>query len=115
MRYLILALLLSSCGPTGPNGDEGVQGQRGTTGANGLNGINGTNGTTVTPIILCPGFVPSYPNTFPEYALCLQNKLYGVYSDHSGFLAMLPPGRYYSDGINASCTFNVGSNCTVTP
>jgi hypothetical protein len=40
--------------------------------------------------------------------------MYGVYSDNGGFLSELPPGEYSSDGINASCSFTIGANCSVT-
>lgn len=88
----------------------------GTNGANGQNGINGTNGANATPVTevqLCPG-TPSYPSLFPEYALCIEGTLYGVYSANGGFLAELPPGTYSSDGINDSCTLVIGPNCFVT-
>ena len=92
----------------------GVEGPRGFNGADGATGPAGADATPVVPQQLCaPSFVPSYPNTFPEYALCIQNKLYGVYSSNGGFLAELPIGVYSSDGINASCTFTIKANCVV--
>ena len=79
-----------------------------------VNGTNGTNGTVITPIQFCTNFTQSYPNTFAESGICINNTMYGVYSANGGFLAELPPGTYSSDGINASCTFTIGQNCTVT-
>lgn len=75
---------------------------------------NGVNVTSVSMVPLCPGFTPSYPNSFPEFGICLDSILYGIYSDHGGFLAELPPGTYSSNGINASCNLVVGPNCQVT-
>lgn len=75
---------------------------------------NGANSTPITVVQLCAGITPSYPSTFPEVALCLNNQLYGVYSTNGGFLSLLTPGSYSSDGVNASCTLTVGPNCAVS-
>jgi hypothetical protein len=108
----------SITGPQGPAGNTGATGSAGATGAPGAEGPQGTAGTpgtAITVVQLCPAsFVPSYPNTFPEQALCIDNVLYGVYSAQGGFLAELPPGTYSSDGINASCTLTVEANCEVS-
>ena len=122
-------------GAAGINGTNGAAGENGTNGADGTSGSNGTNGATgatggqglqgatggtgqsgisVTPIELCTTCKPVYPSVFAEYALCLQGQLYGVYSQNDGFLALLPPGEYASDGINCTCTLTVGVNCAVT-
>lgn len=85
----------------------------GTDGANGTNGTSGTDGTVITPIQFCTGFTQSYPNTFAESGVCIAGIMYGVYSANGGFLSMLPPGEYSSDGINASCTFSISVNCVV--
>lgn len=85
----------------------------GATGAKGTQGQSGTNATPITIVQLCPGFVPSYPNIFPESALCIDSQLYGVYSANGGFLALLTPGTYSSDGINASCNLTILPNCVV--
>lgn len=106
-KLIVLSLLmLSACGKgaTGNPGESIV----------GPKGDDGSPGTVITPINLCPGFVPSYPNVFPEYALCIQGNLYGVYSANGGFLVKMPPGTYSSNGINASCTLTVGANCAVS-
>lgn len=78
-----------------------------------LNGSNGNDGTLVTPTQLCSG-VSSYPTTFVEVAFCINNRLYGVYSDRGGFLTEVLQGTWSSNGINSSCTFTVGPNCQVT-
>lgn len=128
MKYvsvLILALTLSACGQgskgdSGTNGEQGVQGLvgpqglPGQDGQPGSNGADGLNAPGVIAVSLCPGFEPSYPNLFPEYALCIDNKLYGVYSANGGFLAELPPGDYSSNGVNATCSLRIAVDCSVT-
>lgn len=74
------------------------------------NGLNGQPGTLIKPIQFCPGFTPSYPSSFPEYGFVIDGAVYGVYSDHGGFMALLPPGAYSSNGINASCTFTIDAD-----
>jgi hypothetical protein len=83
-------------------------------GQNGTNGMNGTNATPLEFIQFCQGFTPNYPGTFPEYGIVYGTQVYGVYSANGGFLALLPPGEYSSDGINASCTFTINADGTVT-
>lgn len=109
---LFIALLSTGCG-TNESGLYAVQAITGPTGNQGVQGATGSSGTGVTTIQLCVGFIPSYPNVFPEYAVCIQNKLYGVYSANGGFLTYMPEGTYSSNGINSSCTFTVGHNCTI--
>lgn len=93
---------------------NGTNGTNGTDGTNGTNGTNGTDGTIITPVQFCPSsFVPNYPNTFPEVGFCINNQLYGVYSENDGFMTLLTPGEYESDGINASCTFTIEADCVV--
>ena len=82
-------------------------------GAPGANGQNGANGTVITPIQFCAGIVPSYPSTFPEVGFCINNNIYAVYSANDGFMSLVTPGTYSSDGINASCTFTVLPNCKI--
>lgn len=96
---------------------NGAVGQTGSTGATGETGSQGPAGVDITPVTtiqFCPNVTPIYPSNFPEYGLCIGGNLYGVYSANDGFLALLPPGQYSSDGINASCTFTVGANCAVS-
>lgn len=125
VSFLVI-LILSACGKPGvgaagakgDSGGVGVQGETGATGDRGLVGITGATGnygTSITPIQFCPStFIPSYPSVFPEYGICMGGQMFGVYSANGGFWTLLPPGRYSSDGINASCTFTIGSNCAVT-
>lgn len=130
---VIISMLLTACqgpqgdpgpqglqgnsGPTGATGAQGPQGPQGTSGVNGVNGTNGTNGingtdgTTITVVQLCPG-VSNY-GTFVEVGLCMNGKLYGVYSANGGFLAYLADGTYYSNGIGSACNLTV-TGCTIT-
>ena|ERR1017187_5690980 len=101
-------------GAVGPTGNQGIQGMTGPQGSQGTAGSPGQDATPVTAIQLCPNVAPVYPSTFPEWVLCIDNQLYGVYSDHGGFWALLPPGTYTSDGINASCTVVIGEGCQVS-
>lgn len=93
------------------NGENGLDGQS----IVGPPGPSGTPGTVITPVQFCVGFTPSYPGTFPEYGLRIGTTLYGVYSEKGGFLTLLPPGRYRSNGISAICTFMVNPDGTVSP
>lgn len=128
MKYLILALLLTGCGigglPTvveipGPKGDSGAQGANGTNGADGAKGDKGDKGDTgedgASPAMIkfCPQYVTTYPSVFPEYGICLTNKLFGVYYDgNHAFLAEIVPGRYVSTSPN-TCSFTVKANCVI--
>jgi len=101
-------------GDTGPQGIVGPQGIPGTTGGLGPQGAPGTDITPITAVQFCPNVTPSYPSTFPETGLCIAGNMYGVYSENGGFLTYLPPGAYSSDGIDASCTFTIGTNCSIS-
>ena len=137
-RIILIVLTMSffGCGKQGSQGSAGAPGQAGaaaqpctvTTIANGAqincpngssatvyDGAAGSPGTVVSAVQFCPSnFVPSYPNTFAEVGFCIGGNLYGVYSANGGFMAMLPPGVYSSDGINASCSFTIQPNCVVS-
>jgi hypothetical protein len=104
-------------GPAGKDG-ESIQGPKGDSGESiigprGEAGRDGVDATPVEMIQLCPNLTPTYPSTFVESAICVDNKLYGVYSSPAAFLAELPPGVYVSNGINATCTFTVKENCEI--
>ena len=100
---------------TCPDGSSSVvlNGKAGTNGSVGATGQAGVSGTIITPVKFCAGFTQNYPSTFAESGLCINNKIYGVYSAHDGFLAELPPGNYSSNGINSSCSFTIKANCVV--
>lgn len=72
-----------------------------------------SNGSFVLPVQFCPN-PTTYPSTFSEVGFCINNQLWGVYSVNNGFLTLIVPGNYSSNGINSSCNFTVGPNCTVT-
>jgi len=81
-----------------------------------LQGPKGDPGKDADPIKvvqLCPG--SSNYGVFIEVAICQNNQLWGVYSANGGFLTMLPPGRYSSNGIGSACNFTVLDNCQVIP
>jgi|ERR1035437_2263438 hypothetical protein len=103
-------------GATGPQGTDGTNGTNGSDGATGPQGVPGTNGTNATPVTvvtLCPG-VSTYPSTFVEIALCLNNNLYAVLSEHDGFLTYLPPGKYESKALDSSCDLTVHPGCVIS-
>jgi hypothetical protein len=79
-----------------------------------VNGKDGVDTKSVYAISFCPGFTQTYPSTFAESGICIDNTLYGVYSANGGFLSELPPGTYSSKGINATCTFTIAPGCKVT-
>jgi hypothetical protein len=58
-------------------------------------------------IKFCPGVTPKYPTTFPEYGICLDNKIYAVYWDKVAFLTYLSPGQYQTTSVNSNCVFEV--------
>lgn len=89
------------------NGSDGMPGPQG------LQGDAGQDATPVAMVQLCPG-VTTYPSVFVEYAACIGNKLYGVYSANGGFLAYLPEGTYTSNAIGSSCNLTIGPNCQIT-
>src|ERR1017187_1114637 len=107
-------LLNGSNGATGSQGIPGLQGPIGPSGPQGIPGSNGTNGTQITMVQLCNGFIPTYPSVFPEYIEQIGTKDYGVYSANGGFWSYLPPGYYSSNGINASCSFTINSDGSIT-
>jgi len=114
-KLIYLMLLFAGCGnptvfvPTPIPGPSGAPGQS----IVGPPGPASSPMPQVTVVELCHTCVPSYPGTFAEYGLCIDNVLYGVYSEQGGFLAELPPGNYSSNGINCSCNLTVGTNCQV--
>ena len=124
-KLLILTFMLSACGPIGPAGQNGTNGSSCTVtsitspqAGSLITCTDGTsslvlNGTVVTPVQFCPNQT-SYPSTFSEVGFCINGSLWAVYSANGGFLTEVVPGNYSSDGINSSCTFVVGPNCSVT-
>ena len=98
----------------GANGTNGVDGATGAQGATGAVGPQGQPGTMFKSVQFCPGLTPTYPTTFAEVGFVIGTDVYGVYSANDGFMAFLPPGRYSSNGINASCNFTINADGTVS-
>jgi hypothetical protein len=106
--------LIGPNGPVGPAGPSGIDGADGRDGQDGQNGTNGRN-ANVDTVQLCPGAV-IYPSNFPEYGLCINDMLYGVYSSQAqAFLAALPPGLYSSTSTTTPCNFSVLPHCVAVP
>lgn len=142
--FTVIALGLSMAACAGPKGEQGIVGEKGPAGASGLNctvsnvsssdvapnggalvqcpdnqvlllnGANGAAGTVVTPLQFCPDSSASYPSTFPEFGFKINGAIYAVYSANGGFLSLLSPGTYSSNGINSSCTFTVNTDATIS-
>lgn len=65
------------------------------------------------PIKLCEGET-SYPSSFPEYGLCIDNVLYGVFwMNGSAWLGEIAEGRYRSTSSSVKCNFTVKPNCVI--
>lgn len=107
MKYLILLLIITGCAKSDFKSTPGLAGKDGT------NGSNGIDGAKITTIQFCKNSIPSYPAVFPEVGFCIDHQVYAVYSANDGFLVLVPPGAYYSNGINSSCTFTVLPDCVI--
>ena len=100
-------------GQTGQEGIPGPQGMPGMPGMPGHDGRPGQDGTSVELIQLCPQFTGSY-GSFPEYAICVENRLFAVYWDgHNSWLAEIYPGSYSSTSSTNACSFTVEENCVI--
>lgn len=115
----IAAVACGKKGDPGPPGESvvgppGAPGHDGSDGSDGAPGPRGSNGTVISFIKLCPGYT-NYPNVFIELGMCVDNKLYGVYSANNGFWTELPPGNYSSNAIGSACSLTVEANCVVLP
>lgn len=101
-------------GSNGTDGTSGTNGIDGINGSNGLNGSNGANGQDAAPVTfvqLCPGV--STHAVFVEVGLCLQGRLYGVYSANGGFMTYLADGAYSSNAIGSACNLTI-TGCVVS-
>ncbi len=105
LYVVLLVLLLSACG-------KPDKGDRGSDGAVGKQGPAGQDLVPVTVVKLCPG-ATTYPSVFVEVGLCINNKLWGVYSANGGFLTELSPGNYSSNAIGSACNLKILPNCVV--
>ena len=105
LGFGVVLLARSGCG-RGPTGYSGVDGK------NGTNGQDGENATPVYAVQLCPGYPSS---VFPEQAICIQGKLYGVFNTQNNgldYLSELPP-RNYDSIAPSGCHLTVAPNCVV--
>lgn len=67
-----------------------------------------------TTVKFCVGQTTSYPTSFPEYGLCLDNIIYGVFWDgHNAWWAQIPKGNYISTSTGLQCNFKVLDNCVI--
>lgn len=109
--FAVLSLFMSACGITtvGPAGPMGPQGTPG------VNGLPGTPGTVITVVQFCSG-ASSYPSVFPEMGLCDNGTIYAILDQSNGYdyFTAIVPGQYASETTGLSCTFTVGSNCSIT-
>lgn len=113
MKTVILILICALVG-CGRKGDPGDTGQNGQAGAIGAAGPRGADGTSVTPRQFCTAQSGSYPGSFPEYGLCINDELYAVFwSGGNSWLAKLYPGTYVSTATGLACTFTVAAHCMV--
>ena len=109
MRHLFVlaCLCLSACG-------QGPQGIPGTNGMPSPMGPQYPGGSVITPVQFCPGSITSYPTTYAEVGLCINNNIWAVYSANDGFLTEIVPGYYTSNAIGSSCNFTVLPNCVIS-
>lgn len=109
----ILALAACGKGRDGLHGELGERGPKGDSGDTvvGPAGPRGADGEIAEVIQLCPG--TSTYGVFVEVALCINSKLYAVYSANGGFLTYLAPGNYASNAIGSACNLTVLPNCRV--
>lgn len=105
-----------------PNGGALLTCENGSTvvtnGSNGLQGVQGVAGQNATPVSVvqfCSGYTTTYPGSFPEQAICVDNELLAVYWDGSNaWLAEIVPGYYASTSTSAPCNFTVEANCVIS-
>lgn len=91
---------------------NGVPGQVGATGSQGTPGVNASS---VTAVQFCPNVTTTYPSSFPEFGLCLQGSIYGVYWNGTDtWLAEIVPGDYTSTSSTSPCNFTVTTNCGIS-
>lgn len=87
----------------------------GATGPQGQQGPSGVDLSSVSVVQFCSGYQTSYPNSFPEFGMCVNGNLYAVYWNGSdAWLAEIVSGYYASTSTSAPCNFTVTSGCNVT-
>lgn len=100
MKYLILLLLtLTACGTDNPSYSLAPE---------------PVLAPVTTTVKFCASQVVSYPTSFPEFGLCIDNKIYAVYFDtHNAWWSEIPPGNYRTTSTGLICNFTVYNNCVV--
>lgn len=93
---LLMALIaLTSCGNRGKMGKTGMPGQ------------DGQDAEIIT-VKFCPNLIDSYGTQYSEYGVCINNKVYAVYStNNQSFLTELSAGRYTTTTPFGNCQFTV--------
>lgn len=129
MKYVVCLMLgLGACGVQGP---QGLKGDSGSIGNPGEPGKPAVPCVVQGSKIVCPDgssinvdslkliqFCSSQGNTtyghFPEYGICIANRLVAVYwNNKDAFLAEIVPGNYTSTSTGLKCTFQISANCGV--
>ena len=110
-RLWICIVLLTACGKPPV---DGTNGSNGSNGAQGIQGTPGQNAIPDTAVKFCPSIPDVYPNSFPEYGVCISNNIYAVYwSGSTAFLTKLTPGVYSTTSNEVNCNFTVVSNSCI--
>lgn len=123
---VILCIYISACAmPKGDRGDVGQIGEQGQSGLNGQDGKDGEQGAQGEPgqdlanvhtvqFCISQGSTTHTPGHFPEYGICISNKLYAVMDDSfHAWLAEIVPGTYQTTSTGLICTFTVLTNCGI--
>jgi hypothetical protein len=100
MRYLLILILLTSCGKKQQTS---------------YTGQTAIPSDTADPyaVKLCSTAPNSYTS---EYALCVNGALYAVYyTGSAAYYTYLPPGPYVTTTAGNNCVFTVVSGCTIKP
>lgn len=131
---IIFLLALASCGK-GPAGKDGINGLNGLDGTNGQDGIQGEAGKDgkdgekgdkgdkgeagqdgLTKVVkFCPGLVDAYSKQYSEQGLCIDGKVYAVYSSNNlAALVEISHGTYITTTPKGkNCQFEVKADCEV--
>ena len=114
MKSFAMILVLFSLVSCGKNGQDGHNGLNGIDGINGVDGRDGKD-ASLTIIKFCPNLEDDVGNKYLEKGLCIDNKVYAVYSSNGlSALTEIPVGLYVTTSpAGKNCTFEVKSNCIV--
>lgn len=119
---VIFLLSLASCGK-GPAGKDGINGLDGINGQDGIQGEQGEKGdkgdkgeagkdAQIKIVKFCPNLVDEYGKQYSERGLCIDGKVYAVYSDKKlAALVELSPGEYLTTSpAGDNCQFTIDEN-----